>query len=83
MVIEEVLGTNKFKKAFKNLDSSIKQKVNKQIKKILENPKVGKLLRYNLKNERAVYVKPYRIIYTFKGSTLYLLKLKHRKSAYK
>lgn len=78
----KVIFTEKFKKELKKSDNSIREKVKKQIKKITENPLCGKPLRYNLKNERTIYIKPYRIIFTFDKDNLYFLRFEHRKSVY-
>lgn len=77
-----VIYTEKFEKEFKKSDSSIKDKAIKQIKKIVENPGIGKPLRYNLKGERTVYVWPFRIIYSFFDDTIYFLRFEHRKDVY-
>ncbi len=55
----------KFEKIFKKLDNSYKTKVSKQIKKIIENPEVGKPMRHGRKGTREVYVSPYRLSYSF------------------
>jgi len=78
----EVVYTEKFEREFKKIDKSIKEKAIKQIDKILENPDIGKPLKYQLKDERTVYVKPYRIIYSFFNNTIYFLKFEHRKGVY-
>jgi mRNA-degrading endonuclease RelE of RelBE toxin-antitoxin system len=78
----EVIYTDKFEKEFKKSDSSIKEKAKKQIQKIIENPEIGKPLRYNLKGERTVYVWPFRIIYSFFDNIIYFLRLEHRKEVY-
>ena len=77
-----VVYTEKFEEEVKKLDFSLKQKVVKQIEKIINNPEIGKPLRYNLKGERTVYIKPYRIIYSFKDNTIYFLRCEHRKKVY-
>ena len=77
-----VVYTNKFEHEFKKADASIKAKAQKQIQKIIENPETGKPLRYDLKGERTVYVKPYRIIYSYDDGTLYFLRFEHRKGVY-
>lgn len=82
MVVEHVVFTKKFEKQVKILDSSVKEKVKKQIKKILENPLIGKPLKYNLRGERTVYVKPFRIIYSFNKDVVYFLRCMHRKDVY-
>ena len=76
----ESIFTEKFEREFKKADNSIKEKARKQIKKIMEDPKTGKPLRYNLK--RTVYVKPYRIIYSFSDNTVYFLRFEHRGKVY-
>jgi len=78
----DILYTNKFEKEIKKLDSSIKSKVIKQIEKIIQNPKIGKPLRYDLRGEKTIYVKPYRIIYSFNQKSIIFLRVKHRKFVY-
>jgi len=78
----DILYTDKFEKEVKKLDSSIKNKVIKQIQKIIENPEIGKPLRYNLKGERTVYVKLHRIIYTLNKDCIIFLRVEHRKRVY-
>ena len=78
----EVIYTEKFEREFKKADSSVKDKVRKQIKKIIENPDVGKPLRYDLKSERTIYVKLFRIIYSYSNNTIYFLRFQHRKDVY-
>ena len=78
----DVIYTDKFEQEFKKSDTSIKEKALKQINKIISNPKVGKPLQYDLKGERTVYVKPFRIIYTYSNNTIYFLRFEHRKDVY-
>jgi len=78
----DVVYTEKFEKEFKKTDKSIKNIAIKQIQKILQNPEIGKPLKYNLKGERTIYVRPYRIIYSFFENTLYFLRFEHRKEVY-
>jgi len=81
--IEFVCPTELFEKEFKKLkDKGLKEKLKKQIGKIIENPDFGKPLRYNLKNERTIYVKPYRLIYKVKDNKLILLRFEHRNHVY-
>ncbi|MCF7866815.1 type II toxin-antitoxin system RelE/ParE family toxin [Candidatus Woesearchaeota archaeon] len=72
-----------FKKSTKRLDPFLKIKVNKQVQKISQNPYIGKPLRYK-HNERSLYVKPFRLIYSYdeEKDILYLLKFEHRKNVY-
>ena len=84
MVITQIVWSDKFRKEVTKIkDNRLKEKLQKQIQNIVESPELGKPLRYNLKGERTVYVKPYRLIYAFQGTTLYLLRFEHRKGVYK
>ncbi len=84
MVITQIIWSDKFKKEVTKIkDSKLKEKLQKQIQNIVESPQLGKPLRYNLKGERTVYVKPYRLIYAYQGTVLYLLRFEHRKEVYK
>ena len=78
----EAIYTEKFEREFRKADTSIKQQAVKQINKIIASPEIGKPLQYDLKGERTVYVKPYRIIYSFFNNTVYFLRFEHRKEVY-
>ena len=81
--IREIIWTQKFEQEFKRIrDRTTQDKLEKQIRKIYENPNLGKPLRYNLKGEWSVYVKPYRLIYKVEGDKLILLRFEHRKQVY-
>lgn len=47
------------------IDNSIKEKLKKQIAKIIENPEIGKPMRYTRKDTREVYVPPFRLSYAY------------------
>ncbi|MEM4378840.1 MAG: type II toxin-antitoxin system RelE/ParE family toxin [Candidatus Nitrosotenuis sp.] len=84
MVISQVVWSDKFKKEVTKIkDNKIKEKLRKQILNIIESPELGKPLRYDLKGERTVYIRPYRLIYSYQGTVLYLLRFEHRKEVYK
>lgn len=78
----EVIYTEKFEREFKKVDASVKQQAVKQINRIIASPEIGKPLRYDLKGERTVYVRPYRIIYSFFNNTIHFLRFEHRKDVY-
>lgn len=81
--IRFVVATDKFESDVKKIrDKGLKSKLQKQIDKITENPDFGKPLRYGLKGEWSVYVKPYRLIYKVEGDRLILLRFEHRKEVY-
>jgi addiction module RelE/StbE family toxin len=84
MVISQIVWSNKFKKQVTKIkDNKLKEKLQKHIQNIIEYPELGKPLRYDLKGERIIYIKPYRLIYAYQGTTLYLLRFEHRKEVYK
>jgi len=79
----EVEYSRIFKKTIKKLkDSSLKDHIKSQIIKIVKSPEKGKPLRYNLKGERTVYVKPYRIIYSYNNDIITFLAFEHRDDVY-
>lgn len=81
--IKAIVYTEKFERDVKKIrDSSLKEKLEKQIRKIAENPEFGKPLRFGLKEELTMRVKPYRLIYAVQGERLILLRFEHRKSVY-
>lgn len=81
--IRFVIPTEKFEREFKKIkDTGLKEKLKKQIKKITENPNFGKPLRYDLKGEWTIYVKPYRLIYKVEDDKLILLRFEHRDKVY-
>ena len=57
-----------------------KTKIKKQIEKILENPEIGKPMRYGRKGTREIYIAPYRIAYSYNPSenTLIFLDIYHK-----
>ena len=81
--IRGVVYTEKFERDVRKArDNLLKEKLEKQIRKIIENPDFGKSLRYALKGELTIYVKPYRLIYAVEGDKLVLLRFEHRKGVY-
>ena len=74
-----------FSPAFQNYFSKIKdkgtkEKIIKQIKKIRENPEIGKPMKYLRKGTREVYIKPYRLSYEYDplNNKVILLDLYHK-----
>lgn len=74
MVIKEVIWDKEFENTFKKIkDRNTKNRIIKQIKKIIENPEIGKPYRYGRRGERSVYIGNYRLLYALKGETLIIL----------
>jgi mRNA-degrading endonuclease RelE of RelBE toxin-antitoxin system len=81
--IKSIVYTQKFEQDVKKLrDGLLKKRLEKQIRKIVDDPETGKPLRYGLKGEWTVRIPPYRLIYAFQGNRLILLRFEHRKSVY-
>lgn len=61
-------------------DELVKIKIKKQIAKIIENPEIGKPMRFNRKGTREVYVSPYRLSYIFikEENKIVILNLYHK-----
>jgi len=78
----EIRFDKKFKIIFSKLkDELLKLKIIRQLKKISENPKVGKPMRNVRKGTRELYIKPFRLSYEYiqKQNLIYILDLYHKK----
>lgn len=80
-MITKITRSPLFIKETKKLDKTLLEKLKKQILKIIDNPQVGKPLKYK-RNERTIYIKPFRLIYAIVEDELILLKFEHRKNVY-
>lgn len=79
MVIQQVEKTDEFVKCFKKInDQRLKEKVQKQIIKIIQNPETGKPMRYARKGTREVYVPPFRPSYAYIEDKIIFLDLYHK-----
>ena len=58
-------GPNFSKLFYKLKDKSLKERIKKQITKIIDNPKIGKPMMYNRKGTREVYVSSFRLSYIY------------------
>lgn len=82
--INAVIRTRGFERGVKKIrDRQLLERLKKNILKIIERPETGKPLRYALKGERSVHIKPYRLVYAVDGDKLILLRFMHRKSVYR
>ena len=78
----KITPSKAFIKDVKRLDSFNREKLEKQIRKIVKNPNVGKPLKYT-RSERSLYIKPFRLVYATRKDEIVLLKFEHRKKVYK
>ena len=56
---------NLLKAISKIKDKSDKEKIKKQIHKIIKNPEIGKPMRYARKGTRELYIGSYRLAYAY------------------
>jgi mRNA-degrading endonuclease RelE of RelBE toxin-antitoxin system len=76
-----VFFDEKFEKTIKKLkDNLVKERIKKQIEKIINNPEVGKPMKYSRINTREVYISPYRLSYLFlkNENKIVMLELYHK-----
>ncbi len=78
----KIIPSNRFISDTKHLDSFEREKLEKQIKKIIKAPQVGKPLKYR-RGERSLYIKPFRLLYAIRKDEIILLKFDHRKKVYR
>jgi len=73
--------TPSFERRFKKIkDNSQRDQLKKLINKIIENPEIGKPMRYGRKGTRELYMKPFRWSYSYmrEENKIYLLDLYHK-----
>ena len=80
----KVIYTERFKRDLQKIkDNNVRERVIKFVQKLIDNPNIGKPLKYDLVGLRSVRVNPFRIVYEIKDDTLVLHKFQHRKIVYK
>ena len=70
-----------FKKTISKIkDSSIKERIEKLIIKIRNNPQIGKPMKHNRKGTREVYLPPFRLSYAYsiQSGTIIILDFYHK-----
>lgn len=77
----EIRFGKKFIQIFSKIkDEFTRQKIMKQIKKISENPEIGKPMRFSRKGTRELCIAPFRLSYIYDSSNqiVYILDLYHK-----
>jgi len=78
-----IVYTHEFRRGIKKVrDKAMQGKVKKIVQKIIDNPEVGKPLRYELEGLRSVRVPPFRILYEHTGDCIIFHTFEHRDSVY-
>jgi len=77
----KVIRSPTFNKKIKQLEQSNLNSIVKLIKKIIDNPTIGKAMSYERKGTREVYMKPFRLSYEYDSykNILTFLNLYHKK----
>jgi mRNA-degrading endonuclease RelE of RelBE toxin-antitoxin system len=61
-------------KDFSKLDKSIQEQISKKIKKLKENPNLGKNLTSFLKNRQLLKVNKYRVLFFIENNDIVIIK---------
>lgn len=79
-MVKEIIRSQQFIHAVKKLDRSYLERVEKLIIKIIENPEIGKPMRFVRKGTREVYLGSFRVSYSYDKSSgiLTLLDIYHK-----
>ena len=79
-MVKEVERSPNFIKQVNKLDKSYSDRIDKIIIKVIENPEIGKPMRFDRKGTREVYIKPFRLSYAYdkESDILYLLDVYHK-----
>ncbi len=79
-MVKEVIRTEKFLGKLSKLDKSYIDRIEKLIIKILNNPEIGKPMRFDRKGTREVYIGSLRLSYAYNKSNdiIYFLNIYHK-----
>lgn len=71
---------NFLKKIERVRDQGVKERIKKQVAKIVESPEIGKPMMYSRKGTREVYVQPFRLSYAYlkRENKIIFLDLYHK-----
>ena len=79
----QIAYTHEFRRGIKKVrDKAMQRKARKIVEKIIDNPDIGKPLRYELAGMRSVRVPPFRILYELSGDHLIFHTFEHRDTVY-
>ena len=79
-MVKEVIRSSRFIQQAKKVNRSLLNRIKKLITKIINNPEIGKPMRFDRKRKKEVYVSPFRLSYSHDKNTdiLYLLDIYHK-----
>ncbi len=78
---KKIIRSPKFLNRLSKLDKSYLDRAEKLILKIINNPEIGKPMRYERKSTREIYLSPFRISYSydFNEDAITFLDIYHKK----
>ncbi len=80
----KLIYTEEFKGDLRKIrDKKIQARIKKIIQKIIDNPEIGKTMRYELFPLRSIRIPPFRVLYELKSDIIILHKFEHRKKVYR
>jgi len=79
-MVKEVIRTENFLRQLKKIDKSVLGRVEKLAVKIIQNPEIGKSMRYDRKGTRERYLQSFRLNYACdkEEDILYFLDIYHK-----
>lgn len=79
-MVKDIIRSETFVKQLKKIDKSVLVRVEKLVIKIIQNPEIGKPMRYGRKGTREVHASSLRLSYAYDGDNdvLYFLDLYHK-----
>ena len=79
-MVKEVIKSPKFVQQINKFDRSQLDRIKKLIIKIIQNPEIGKPMRFDRKGTREVYVNPFRLSYAYDRNRdiLFFLDVYHK-----
>ncbi|MBI2632362.1 type II toxin-antitoxin system RelE/ParE family toxin [Candidatus Pacearchaeota archaeon] len=79
-MVKEIIRAPRFIQQIKKIDGSLIERVQKLIIKIINDPEIGKPMRFDRKGTREVYIQPFRLSYSFdkEKDVIYLLEIYHK-----
>ncbi len=79
-MVKGVVRSENFLRQLKKIDKSYLNRIEKLIIKIINNPEIGKPMRFNRKGTREIYLSSFRLSYAYNKTQdiLYLLDIYHK-----
>jgi mRNA-degrading endonuclease RelE of RelBE toxin-antitoxin system len=79
----EIRTSAQFEDAIEHLSKHDRARLSEIVKRIVENPSIGKPLRYGHRRERVMRIGQKRLTYAHHAETLFLLTLENRDHVYR